>query len=136
MHCTVYSEIPCTRESLQITKESRGFQSSYTSRGPIAILSDADFSSYGFPGTGDANAPYRIEGYNITDNNYELIVIENTEAFFVIQQNYLDSITSSLDAIYIRNAKNGLVYNNTAVNNRHGIFLDRSLQFFTKWNQN
>ncbi|MHA2384764.1 MAG: NosD domain-containing protein [Candidatus Thorarchaeota archaeon] len=128
MHCTVYSEIPCTREALQITNESRGFQSSYTSRGPIAILSDADFSSYGFPGTGDANAPYRIEGYNITDNNYELIVIENTEAFFVIQQNYLDSITSSLDAIYIRNAKNGLVYNNTAVNNRHGIFLDKGCQ--------
>ncbi|MFX1542405.1 MAG: right-handed parallel beta-helix repeat-containing protein [Promethearchaeota archaeon] len=128
VHCTVYSEIPSTRESLQMTNESRGFQSSYTSRGPIAILSDADFSRYGFPGTGDENTPYRIEGYNITDSNYELIVIENTEAFFVIQQNYLDSITSSLDGIYIRNAKNGLVYNNTAVNNRHGIFIDKGCQ--------
>ncbi|MFW9863038.1 MAG: right-handed parallel beta-helix repeat-containing protein [Candidatus Thorarchaeota archaeon] len=111
-----------------MTNENSGFQSSYANRGPIAILSDADFSSYGFPGTGDKGTPYRIEGYNITDSNFELIVIENTEAFFVIQNNYLDSITSSLDAIYIRNAKNGLVYNNTVVNNRHGIFLDKDCQ--------
>ncbi|MHA2193639.1 MAG: hypothetical protein ACXAAR_09445, partial [Candidatus Thorarchaeota archaeon] len=111
-----------------MTNESRGFQSSYTNRGPIAILSDADFSSFGFPGTGEKATPYRIEGYNITDTNFELIVIENTEAFFVIQNNYLDSITSSLDAIYIRNAKNGLVYNNTVVNNRHGIFIDKGSQ--------
>jgi parallel beta-helix repeat protein len=128
LHCAVYSEIPCSRENLQMTNGSSGFQSSYTNRGPITILSDADFSSYGFPGTGDENTPYRIEGYSITDSNYELIVIENTEAFFVIQQNYLDSITSSLDAIYIRNAKNGLVYNNTVVNNRHGIFIDKGCQ--------
>ncbi|MHA2064713.1 MAG: right-handed parallel beta-helix repeat-containing protein, partial [Candidatus Thorarchaeota archaeon] len=124
----VYSEIPHARESLQMPNNNTGFQISYTNRGPISILSDADFSSYGFPGTGDENTPYRIEGYNITDSNFELIVIENTEAFFVIQNNYLDSITSSLDAIYIRNAKNGLVYNNTVVNNRHGIFLDKGSQ--------
>lgn len=128
INCTVSSEIPSVGESLQMTNENSGFQSSYANRGPIAILSDADFSSYGFPGTGDKGTPYRIEGYNITDSNFELIVIENTEAFFVIQNNYLDSITSSLDAIYIRNAKNGLVYNNTVVNNRHGIFLDKDCQ--------
>jgi parallel beta-helix repeat protein len=126
-YCTVvgiYTEIPYARESLQMTKSNTGFQISYTNRGPISILSDSDFSGYGFPGTGDQNTPYRIEGYNITESNFELIVIENTEAFFIIQNNYLDSITSSLDAIYIRNAKNGLVYNNTVLNSRHGIFLD------------
>ena len=100
----------------------------YTGRDPIFILSDSDFGLYGFEGTGDENTPYRIEGYNITNSNYELIVIENTEAYFVIQNNYLDSITSELDAIYIRNARNGLVYNNTVVNNRHGIFLDKGSQ--------
>lgn len=130
-YCTVagyYPETPYARESLQVTKSNTGFQISYTHRGPISILSDSDFSGYGFPGTGDENTPYRIEGYSITDSNFELISIENTEAFFVIQNNYLDSVTSSLDAIYIRNAKNGLVYNNTVVNNRHGIFLDKDCQ--------
>jgi parallel beta-helix repeat protein len=122
------TEIPCTRDSLQITKSNTKLQISYSIREPIAILSDSDFSSYGFPGTGDENAPYRIEGYNITNGNFELIVIENTEAFFVIQNNYLDSITSSFDAIYIRNAKNGQVFNNSIVNNRHGIFLDKGCE--------
>ena len=68
IHCTggdMCSEIPCARESIQLTNESTGFQISYTNRGPIAILSDADFSSFGFPGTGDKDTPYRIEGYNI-----------------------------------------------------------------------
>ena len=130
-YCTVvgvYTETPYTRESLQMNKSNTDFQISYTSRGPISILSDSDFSSYGFPGTGDENTPYRIEGYSIVDSNYELIEIQNTEAYFVIQDNYLNSITSSLDAIYIRNAKNGLVYNNTVVSTRHGIFLDTGCQ--------
>ncbi|KXH77063.1 MAG: hypothetical protein AM326_05885 [Candidatus Thorarchaeota archaeon SMTZ-45] len=119
---------PQVVESSQITIRGTGYQSAYTNRGPIFIDSDSDFSSYGFPGTGDENTPYRIEGYNITDSNFELIVIENTEAFFVIQDNYLDSIIGSLDAIYIRNAKNGQIFNNNIVNNRHGIFLDSDCQ--------
>ncbi len=126
-YCTIgeiTTGVPQIGESVQIIKEDTGFQAAYTARGPISILSDSDFSAYGFPGTGDENTPFRIEGYSITDSNFELIVIENTEAYFVIQNNYLNSITSSLDAIYIRNAKNGLVYDNTAVYNRHGIFID------------
>ena len=125
---TVLTEALYARESFQIVETDMDFQLSYTNRGPITILSDSDFSSYGFPGTGDENSPYRIEGYNITDSNFELIIVENTEAFFVIQNNYLDSITSSLDAIYIRNAANGLVFNNSVVNNRHGIFVDQGCQ--------
>ncbi len=114
--------------SKRAMKTSVEFQTAYTSRGPIFISSDSDFSSYGFPGTGDENTPYRIEGYSITDANFELIVIENTEAYFIIQNNYLDSISRSLDAIYMRNAKNGIVHANIAVNNRHGIFLDKGCQ--------
>ncbi|MFX1559888.1 MAG: nitrous oxide reductase family maturation protein NosD, partial [Promethearchaeota archaeon] len=117
-----------TGKTVQIMKEDTKFETAYTSRGPIFIYSDSDFSAYGFPGTGDENTPYLIEGYSITDSIYELIVIEDTEAYFVIQNNYLDSVTASLDAIYIRNAKNGRVHANIAVNNRHGIFLDVGCQ--------
>jgi parallel beta-helix repeat protein len=130
-YCTiggVYAEPPLEAGPLGIPDGATEFQTSYTNRGPIFILSDSDFSSYGFPGTGDQNSPYRIEGYSITDSNFELIVIENTEAYFVIQNNYLNSITSSLDAIYMRNAKNGRVYNNILVSNRHGIFIDAGCQ--------
>jgi len=130
-YCTiggVYAETPHAADSLEVPNPTTGFQTSYTNRGPIFILSDSDFSSYGFPGTGDKNSPYRIEGYSITDSNFELIVIENTEAYFVIQDNYLNSITSSLDAIYMRNVKNGRVYNNILVSNRHGIFIDTGCQ--------
>lgn len=115
-------------ESVQIIKEDSGFQAAYTARSPIVILSDSDFSKYGFPGTGDENTPFRIEGYSITNSIFELIVIENTEKYFIIQNNYLDSVTASLDAIYMRNAKNGLIHSNILVNNRHGIFLDTGCQ--------
>jgi parallel beta-helix repeat protein len=130
-NCTMSGVTPDTSQTgknVQIMREDTAFKTAYTSRGPIFIQSDSDFSTYGFPGTGDENTPYLIEGYSITDSIYELIVIENTEAFFVIQNNYLDSVTASLDSIYIRNAKNGRVHANIAVNNRHGIFLDAGCQ--------
>lgn len=123
----VYTETPYGRAALQMTKNNTGFQISYTNREAFTVFSDSDFSSYGFPGTGDENNPYRIEGYNITENS-QLISIIDTESYFVIQDNYLNSIISSQDGIYIKNAKNGLVYNNTVVNNRHGIFIDKGCQ--------
>jgi parallel beta-helix repeat protein len=110
------------------TNPSVTYQAAYTTRGPIFIRKNSDFSSYGFPGTGEENTPYRIEGWSITGSVSELIMIENTDAHFIIQNNYLDSITSSLDAIYIRNAKNGLVFNNLILQNRHGIFIDTGCQ--------
>ena len=42
------------------------FISSYTPHDPITIISNANFSDYGFPGSGTQEDPYRIEGYNIS----------------------------------------------------------------------
>jgi parallel beta-helix repeat protein len=115
---------PEMEHGVHMIRRDVGLRMAYAERGPIFIHDDSDFITYGFPGTGEENTPYVIEGYNITNSNFELIVVENTEAFFVIKNNCLNSIASELDAIYLRNAKNGRVYNNTILNNRHGIFLD------------
>jgi parallel beta-helix repeat protein len=130
-YCTIVglsTEKPSANASLSKPTGSKAFETSYTNRGPIIIHKNSDFSSYGFPGTGDEKSPYRIEGYSITDSNSELIMIEDTDVYFIIQNNYLDCITSSLDAIYIKNAKNGHVYNNLILQNRHGIFIDTGCQ--------
>jgi parallel beta-helix repeat protein len=125
----MYAETPYSNEvDPDEMNPYAAYQAAYTTRGPIFIHKNSDFSSYGFPGNGNKNTPYRIEGYSITDSTYELIMIENTDAHFIIQNNYLDSIASSLDAIYIRNAKNGQVYNNSILQSRHGIFIDTGCQ--------
>jgi len=37
----------------------------------ITITNDANFTDYGFPGTGTKENPFRIENYSIVDKTYE-----------------------------------------------------------------
>ncbi|MFW9852829.1 MAG: right-handed parallel beta-helix repeat-containing protein [Candidatus Thorarchaeota archaeon] len=56
---------------------------------PIIILKDEDFETYKFPGKGTAKKPYLIQNLNITTNHSEIIYIERTTKYFVIQNCYL-----------------------------------------------
>jgi len=69
------------------------FSDSYQSHAPISILSDSDFVTQGWPGSGTADDPYIIAGVAITDAD-SCIHISDTSSYFIIFDCYLDSPVS------------------------------------------
>lgn len=89
----------------------------------ISITSDADFLTYGFPGSGTPEDPYVIEGLNITTDSSSAIFIQGTTKYFVISNCYLHA---SVAGIYIDSIapSSAVIVNNTCLNNMYyGIFL-------------
>lgn len=84
----------------------------YQNHLPIHIDSDDDFISLGFPGNGELENPYRIEGYQFTGSNttQHLIFINNIESHFVIQNNNFQG--NGYSGIYIRETNSGSIINN------------------------
>ncbi|MHA2291531.1 MAG: right-handed parallel beta-helix repeat-containing protein [Candidatus Hodarchaeales archaeon] len=101
---------------------------SYTVRSPIKIFNDSAFgaSGYNFSGNGSQIAPYIITNYSITDSSETLIHIENTTAYFVIQDCFLDGISQGFSGVYFANVTFGTISNNSFVNNLRGVHSDRS----------
>ena len=67
---------------------------------PIVIANDDVFESYGFPGDGSEENPYRIENYNITTTDKICISVSGyTTKHFTIQNCFLKTDTN--DTIYI-----------------------------------
>ncbi len=106
----------------------------YEVREPIRIDSDENFTEQadteGWPGNGTEGNPYIIEGYEIdgTGHGY-CIFIGNTTVHFELRDNYLhnasgkSSVRYFRDAgIYLHNAANALIEDNTALNNHNGIY--------------
>ncbi|MFW9929801.1 MAG: NAD-dependent epimerase/dehydratase family protein, partial [Candidatus Thorarchaeota archaeon] len=61
----------------------------YTIHNPITITSNAQFSSAGFSGTGTQNNPYKLSGFDFSNNiTTASISITNTNAYFEINSNY------------------------------------------------
>ncbi len=94
-----------------------------TTHEAIVISSDTDFEV--FPGTGTAEDPYLIEGYNITTTDFNGIYIRGTTKYFVIRNCYVDA---GINGIYVDDASSGTaaVVNNTCDNNDYGIKLESS----------
>jgi len=121
---------------------------------PIIIENDADFNTHKSQGTGIEGDPFIIED-KIIDAKYlgnPGIFINNTDAFFIIQNCTLFNADGTLAAIYLENATHGMIENNTMIynydgirafnatnntifnntinyNEQHGIFLDNSSLF-------
>ena len=99
---------------------------SLTPHGAISITADSGFNTYGFPGSGTAIDPYRIENYYITSTNEKGIYIFSTTLHFRINNCY---ISTRYNCIYIKDVKSGtaMIINNTCTNSDHsGIFLEHS----------
>ncbi|MCE7740417.1 MAG: hypothetical protein GPJ50_13660 [Candidatus Heimdallarchaeota archaeon] len=77
----------------------------YKSHDSIIILNDQDFTNYRFPGSGEMNDPYIIEGLYI-NSSLEAIRIEGTTKYFVIRNCKLES---NERAVYINSAAQGTV---------------------------
>ncbi len=112
--------------SVQIIAEENNYRPTsldLTPHDSISIASDSDFEV--FPGTGTAEDPYIIEGYNITTTSFYGISITDTTRYFIIRNCYVDARSSG---IAISNVADGTatILNNTCNNNGWGIFLGLS----------
>ena len=93
--------------------------SSYITRGPISISSDAAWASSGFPGSGTTEDPYRIENYRIITTEDSAIQISLSNKKFLIQNCYLQSAGK---CISIGTSSIGsTIYNNTIIDSDTGI---------------
>ena len=97
--------------------------SQYVAHEPISIQGDGDFAAFGFPGEGSVDNPYRIEGLNITSASHRLIHIEDTMAYFCIQNNLLNGLNDTWTGISLRNVSHGMITANFVSQCTHGILL-------------
>ena len=97
---------------------------SYILHSPIKITSNADFTAQSFPGSGTAEDPYVIEGYNITTTE-TCIGIRDTDACFVIRDCLLKG--EMLGGVHLRNVNHGEIRNNTILGGAYfGVALQSS----------
>ncbi len=121
---TLTLSIYASNINVQITAEENDYTPTLlelTPHDPIEITSDSDFEV--FPGSGTAEDPYVIEGYNITTTEYNGIYITDTTKYFTVRNCYVDAEDYG---IYIDDVADGTVtvINNTCNNNyRCGINL-------------
>ncbi len=124
---TLTLSIYASNINVQITAEENDYTPTLlelTPYDPIEITSDSDFEV--FPGTGTAEDPYVIEGYDITTTSTFGIYITSTTKYFIIRDCYVDA---SDYGIYIWNVTDGTAtaINNTCNNNGYdGIKIDSS----------
>ncbi len=103
---------------------------SYTPHGPIVIDGDVNFtltaSLEGWQGDGSAETPYVIDGLDIDSEGQvgHCISISNTLLSFRISNcNLTGASLISGSGIYLNNATNGEIIDNTCTGNSVGIFL-------------
>lgn len=92
---------------------------------PVVILSDQDFVSQKWPGSGTAENPYRIENLEITFPAGNCIEIRSTTAHFRVRGCSLTGTNQGCGA-YLRDVVNGVLENNTCVVGVCGICLENS----------
>jgi len=92
---------------------------------PIVIYSDSDFVYQGWPGSGTAEDPYRIENLEIVSEKGSCIEILSTTAHFCVQG---CSLTGSNDGygVYLYEVTNGILRNNFCLSSACGIYIDWS----------
>ena len=66
-------------------------ETNYVEHEPIIILSDDNFTDYGFQGDGTLVNPFRIQDLNITTTEDKGIYICNTTKHFIIQNCFVDA---------------------------------------------
>ncbi|OLS27932.1 MAG: hypothetical protein HeimC2_09600 [Candidatus Heimdallarchaeota archaeon LC_2] len=112
-------------------------QSGLVTREKIYINSNDDFQE--FPGSGTKEDPYIIAGFEISSpvsDDYDLIKIEGTDVYFIIENNILTgNDQNSGSGIIIVSALNGLVrYNEVRDNSNWGILIAGSEDIIVEHN--
>ena len=81
----------------------------------IYIANDAAFDTYGFPGDGSVNNPYRIEYLNITTTDDDAIIVVITTKHFIIQNCYLQAVRYGI-YLHVVGDYTATLFNNTVKN--------------------
>ena len=118
----IFIDTTTVSQKIDFFRKEITFSLELTPREPISIVSDDNFTDYGFPGSGNESDPYIIENYNITTTNGTGIYITMTTKYFLIRNCYVDS---DMIGIWIWGAGDGTtsIINNTCINNLYGIYL-------------
>jgi parallel beta-helix repeat protein len=95
---------------------------------PIKINNNTDFANQAatesWPGSGIPLDPYIIEGYSINATKAkDAISISNTNVSFEVRGNYLYNASTGVD---LDNVTNGVICDNTLLNNDYGIWVYQS----------
>ena len=100
---------------------------------PIVILSNDDFITYGFSGSGTEEDPYIIEYLSIDAAGSGICIrISGTDVYFVIRNCV---ITGGTQCIYLYGVTNGQIIHNLAqFNNQGGVFLRNSNNNYIAFN--
>ena len=117
------TDIKSVKEDCKISKP---LNLALTPHDPIEIISDDNFTDYGFDGKGSDVDPYIIEDYNITTSSEKGIYVNSTTMYFVIRNCYIDA---EKYGVCIDNVAEGTatIKNNTCTNNNYyGIYLRSS----------
>ena len=97
---------------------------SYIDHAPIYINSDDDFESLGFQGNGTLDDPYIIENLRIETENNNGIFIEFTTKSYIIRNCFIDALSSS---IYIADMTSTFkIENNILISTYNGIFISEA----------
>ncbi|TFF86351.1 hypothetical protein EU519_01435, partial [Candidatus Thorarchaeota archaeon] len=89
----------------------------------ISILSNADFAGYASEGDGSEGSPWVISDYVGSNGMGEIINIEGTTDYFIIEDCVLDGINKQFESIFLLDVQNGEIRNCTTKNNKHCIFV-------------
>jgi len=95
-------------------------------RGPIFIVGNENFipeKGVNGGGSGTDTDPYIIENWGISASSAHGIDIENTTAYFVVRNTLIENGGTTKYGIYLRNAPNASIDNNTCRKDNSGIFL-------------
>lgn len=89
---------------------------------PISIHSDSDFTPANgvADGSGTAEDPYIIEGWDIYASTHA-ILLDNTRAHFIIRNCYMHGGGTLYDGVWMRNVTNGVIERITSTGNAGGI---------------
>lgn len=94
---------------------------------PIEIQENKDFEKLNIQGKGIRNNPYIIENFNITGSFERLIDIRNTDVYFEIKNNRLNSLSKGLYGIFLANVTHATISNNLIKNSKfHGVVVSSS----------
>ncbi|MFX1518098.1 MAG: nitrous oxide reductase family maturation protein NosD [Promethearchaeota archaeon] len=106
----------------EVTGSYQKITNSYIDIDPIDIGDNSSFNTQGFSGSGTSADPFILENRRITNKTeLSLIHIRNTNAYFIIRNNYLDGINKSPYGIYLYNVVNGVVEKNIIINTNRAI---------------
>lgn len=116
------SEITETKITLKTTD--------LTNHTPILIQNNLDMSNLAeqgdWIGNGSKSNPYKIENFLISNDSEDLITIKNTNLFFRICNNKLDSSNHNNYGINLYNVTNCEIENNSIQRADYGIYLSKT----------